>query len=155
MSMLTIYSLGDHESIRAALTGVAMIFDPAKEMLGGAGILGLGHFAGFGLLVSFMFVAAGIIFRQKLEFEQIIIVGIAYAALFVPKTTVTIEDMHTGQVAVVDNVPIGVAYPGGIMSAFTHSVAVTLEQVMRSASSEYLPQTDVGFVAPLKPFVRP
>lgn len=150
MSMLTIYSLGDHESIRAALTGVAMIFDPAKEMLGGSGILGLGHFAGFGLMVSFMFVATGIIFRQKLEFEQIIIVGIAYAALFVPKTTVTIEDMHTGQVAVVDNVPIGVAYPGGIISAFTHSVAVTLEQVMRSASSEYLPQTDVGFVAPLK-----
>ncbi len=147
---ITIYSLGDHETIRAALTGVVMIFDPSKEMLTGSGLLGLGHFAGFGLLISFAFVCAGIILKQKIEFEHVILVAIAYAVLFVPTTTVMVEDMHTGQVAVVDKVPVGIAYPGGVISSFTRSVAVTIEQVMRDASSEYIPQTDVGFVAPLK-----
>lgn len=147
---VTIYSLGDHESIRAALTGVAMIFDPSQSMLTGAGALGLGHFAGFGLLISFAFVMCSVILKQKMEIEQVVIVMVAYAVLFVPTTTVNVEDMHTGQVAVVDNVPIGVAFPGGIISSFTHKVAVTMEQVMRDASSEYIPQTDVGFVAPLK-----
>ncbi len=147
---ITIYSLGDHESIRAALVGVAMVFDPSKELLGGTGVLGIGQFAGFGLLITFAFVMMNVVIKQKLELAHVLIVGVMYTVLFVPKTSVNIEDMHTGQVAVVDNVPIGVAYPGGIISSFTRTVAVTMEQVMRDSSSEYIPQTDIGFAAPLK-----
>ena len=147
---ITVYTIGDHETIRAALNGVAMLFDPAQGMLTGVGGIGLGQFAGFGLLVSFVTIVISGVLHQKMEFHHLIVGLVMYTIMFVPQTTVNITDMSTGQTAVVDHVPIGVAYPGGIISTFTHAVAIAIETTMKTASSSYLPQTDVGFAGPLQ-----
>jgi len=151
MTQVCVYTLGDHEIIRGALNAIAMLFDPAQDKLTGtSGSLGLGQFAAFGLLISFATIVVSGVLHQKMEFHHLIIGMVMYVALFVPKTSVVIQDMSNGQTAVVDNVPIGIAYPGGIISTFTHSVAIAIESTMKTASSEYLPQTDVGFAGPLQ-----
>lgn len=147
---VTIYTLGDHEIIQAALNGVAMLFNPNAGLLTGYGGLGLGHAAGLGLMVGILFVVSRGLFQRSFEPHWMLIVLVGYIALFVPTTTVYIENMETGQVAVVDDIPIGIAYPGGIVSSFTHSFTQNMETVMRTADAEYVSMTENGFASPLK-----
>ena len=148
---VTIYSLGDHEAIRAALNAVAMIFNPSNtEMLAGTGPLGLGYAAGLGLMVSLGLMAFSGLLKQKFEPQHLIVVMLGSAIVFGPKTTVVVEDIFSGRSAVVDDIPIGVAYSGGVLSGMMRSVTIKFDTGLRAVDSNYSSLTEFGLANPLK-----
>lgn len=148
---VTVYSLGDHEILRAGLTAVAMLFDSSNtDLFTGAGAAGLGHAAAFGLLVSIGWIAMKVVVGQPFSPGHLLAVMLAYIIMFVPKLTVQIEDIYTGQVAVVDGVPLGVALPGGVISGLSRSITLKLDQALRTADAETSTLSENGMVSPLK-----
>lgn len=148
---VTVYSLGDHELIRAGLTAVAMLFDSGNtDLFTGAGAAGLGHAAGFGLMVSVGWIAMKVIVGQPFAPGHLLAVMLAYIIMFVPKITMNIEDIYTGQVAVVDGVPLGVALPGGVISGVSRSITLKIDQALRTADAETSTLSENGMVSPLK-----
>lgn len=148
---VTVYSLGDHEMIRAGLTAVAMLFDSGNtDLFTGVGLAGLGHAAAFGLLVSVGWIAMKVIVGQPFTPGHLLAVLLAYVIMFVPKITMQIEDIYSGQVAIVDDVPLGVALPGGVISGVARSITIKLDQALRSADAETSTLSENGMVSPLK-----
>lgn len=148
---VTIYSLGDHEIIRAGLNAIAMLFDSGNtQLLTGAGSMGLGYAAGFGLMVSLAWIFMRVLLGTPMNPGHLLVILLAYVIAFVPKTTVYVEDIYSGQVGVVANVPLGVAIPGGIVSSLSHSLTTKLDQALRLADSATSSLSKDGFVAPLK-----
>lgn len=120
----TIYTLGDVEIFRAALTSTAMLFssDGGAGFVGTGGV-GLGTLAVFALLISLMLILLQGVMRQKVEVGEFIILIMVFSVLFVPKFTVQIEDYYdSGQIAKVDNVPLGIAFPAAMMSVIVKNV---------------------------------
>lgn len=120
----TIYTLGDVEIFRAALTATAMLFssDNGAGFVGSGGV-GLGTLAVFALTISLTLILLQGVMHQKVEVGEFIILIIVFSVLFVPKFTVQIEDYYdSGQIAKVDSVPLGIAFPAAMMSVIVKNV---------------------------------
>lgn len=110
----TIHSIGDSAFLEQILIAVKMV-------------TGNGNFKmmiGIGLLLSTILVCLRSVFTNsdRVDYQQILVGWIVYQVLFVPTTTVTIQNAYTGEVAVVDNVPFGVGAAGGIISTIGYGI---------------------------------
>ena len=116
----TIYSIGDSLFLEQVMIALAMI----------AGIDDFTAMVQVGLLVGvFSVVISGISTGgQKIEFQHVLLGFIIYATMFVPTARVLIEDTYTGQVRIVDDVPIGPAAAGGIISLVGYKLTELFEQ---------------------------
>lgn len=103
-SVITIYSLGSSEMLNYVLNGVAMLANSENEL----NIYGL---AKLGFMIGVLGVGIAAVVTQRLEPQKLLYGFVLFYAMFVPKTSVGIQDAYSSEVAVVDNVPIGVAYP--------------------------------------------
>lgn len=121
MPDFTIYTFGDVEIFRAAFAGVAMIFSPNDFFVSGQGV-GLGALAGLGLLISLFITLLGGIFHGKIDVGGMVVVVIAFCLMFVPHVSVNIEDYNGSAIAKVDNVPLGVALPAGLVSGLANEL---------------------------------
>jgi hypothetical protein len=147
----TIITLGDLETFRATLTAIAMLFNPSNTTdFVGTSDIGLGGFAAVGLLIALTVALFKGITTLKFELGELIVVVILYSALFVPKFDVILEDYYTGDVAAVDDVPLGIALPGAFISGFTTQISETLSTAFKTASSPQFAMQENGFVYPLK-----
>ncbi|RME61059.1 conjugal transfer protein TraG [Candidatus Parcubacteria bacterium] len=149
----TIYTLGDVHMMEMVLNSVAMIFNPSQGLLGGGGSLGFGIVIGVAFLLSLVFALLKIFQNQQRAGEEIkgLLTVIVLAYVFVvPKSTVQIEDIYTGQVATVDNVPTGIALTGSLLSGFSRSLAERIEVAFQSVSSAYVPLTEATFGNPFQ-----
>ena len=117
----TIYTFGDVETVRAALDGVAMIFSAEGFFTSSSGV-GLGILATVGLLVGLTAMLVNGVIHQKVEVGQFLVTVIVFVLLFVPKYSVTVEDYSGAGVARVDNVPLGVAFPAGLVSGIAREL---------------------------------
>lgn len=118
----TLYTMGDVEILRAALAGVAMVFSPDGFFTSSEGF-GLGAMAGLGLLIALLTALVMGVARQRVEVGQFIVLVAVFFVMFVPKVRVQVEDYYSsGQIAAVDNVPIGVAFPAAFISGVTRAV---------------------------------
>lgn len=117
----TLYTMGDVEIMRAALAGVAMVFSPDGFFTSNEGF-GLGAMAGLGLLVALLVALVMGVVRQRVEVGQFIVLIAVFFVMFVPKVRVQVEDYYSsGQIAAIDNVPLGVAFPIAFMSGVTRA----------------------------------
>jgi conjugal transfer mating pair stabilization protein TraG len=115
-----IFSVGDAAFLEQILLAVAMV-------------TAMGSFeqmVSVGLLLGVLIVFVQSLFQgaKEINIQQIFIGYLLYACFFVPTTTVVIEDSYTGQVRVVDNVPIGVGAAGGIISSVGYNITSLFEQ---------------------------
>jgi conjugal transfer mating pair stabilization protein TraG len=147
---LTLYVLGDLHTFVAGLNAIAMLFNPAVGTWTGGGAFGFGSVVGIGLLITLVITMISGILRQEVRMDVILVLIIAYSIMFVPKTSLQVEDMYSGNIGVVDNVPIGVALPAAIISTLTHKIAVNMETAFSTTSTTYSAQTTNGFLQPLK-----
>ncbi len=128
-SCYQIYSIGDSGFLRQILDAVAGITSSGSF----AGACGIGLLLGvFITLFRSLFSGA-----QKIDFGVIFVSFLLYGLLFVPKTTVLIEDVYTGVVYTVDSVPVGIAAPGHIISEVGFKLSESVDQAFAPASSEY------------------
>ncbi|RCS68699.1 conjugal transfer protein TraG N-terminal domain-containing protein [Vibrio casei] len=118
--MFEIYSTGDAAFLEQILMAVAMVTSMASfEKMVSVGLL---------LGVILIFVQSVFQGAKEINYHQIFVGYILYAAFFIPTTTVVIEDSFSGQVRVVDNVPIGVGAAGGIISSIGYNITSLFEQ---------------------------
>ena len=153
----TIYILGNLQTFVAALTGIQMIFNPANNTdwaVGGA-LFGVGPMVTIGLLVSLLHISTKGVWTQKLSLHHVGILLGLYAAMFVPTTRVTVQDLYTGQSQIVDGIPDGVAYPAAIVSQLSYDAATQLGQAFQTVSATQ-PPTNIatGMAAPLRTMLQ-
>ncbi len=135
--MWEIYSIGDSAYLAAILNAVAMITGTGDfRQLAGVGFL-LGV-----LLVLFQGILEG---GRGIRFQNILVAWLLYALMFGPTARVAIEDAYSGAVRVVDNVPLGPAAVGSLLSNVGYGVARLFEQAFATPA-----MTDTGFADPLQ-----
>ncbi|QCF28081.1 conjugal transfer protein TraG N-terminal domain-containing protein [Hydrocarboniclastica marina] len=115
-----IYSIGDSAFLEQILNAVAM--------LSGSGNIGSAAAVGALIGVLVVFVQSAVDGGKGIAFQQILVGWLFYMAMFGPTASVTIEDAANGHVRVVDNVPIGVAAPGFVISRLGHGITEAFEQ---------------------------
>ena len=125
--MFTIYSIGDSAFLQQILNSVAMI-------------CGTGDFVklvSIGLILGIIAVCIQSIISASKDFNlhHILLGWVMYACFFGPGVTVTIEDAYTGQVRVVDNVPIGVGFCGGLLSNVGYGMTKLFQQGFQGADA--------------------
>jgi conjugal transfer mating pair stabilization protein TraG len=135
--MWEIYSIGDSAYLAAILNAVAMITGTGDfRQLAGVGFL-IGV-----LLVLFQGILQG---GRGIRFQNILVAWLLYALMFGPTARVAIEDAYSGAVRVVDNVPLGPAAVGSLMSNVGYGVTRLFEQAFSTPA-----MTDTGFADPLQ-----
>lgn len=148
----TIYTLGDAESFRAALTAISMIFNPSNTTgwVSTTSELGMGYMAALALLVGFTLMLFKGVMTLKFELGQLLVAVIIYCIMFVPKFDVNIEDYYTGTVLRVDDVPLGIALPGSIISNMNIEISSQIDTAFSTVSGSYMDAQSTGFMTPLK-----
>lgn len=142
----TVYCMGDLSIYRDVINAVAMVFssslfDPSL----GAGLVIVA------MLISLILFAMPVVMGKPLSPFPLVFVFLLYFGGIVPKTTLQIEDMTTGAVTSVDNVPIIVAAPAAIAAAISKGITEKVETAFTVPSSgTYLSLGSEGFVNPLK-----
>lgn len=100
--MYTIYAYWNAEQITAMLNGIALIMN-------GGDFLGLIK----AIAIAALLVSAGtalVKMRGEEPLGYFIMFAIFYGVLFVPRTTVSVQDLRTGATYTVANVPLGVGF---------------------------------------------
>ena len=134
--MFEIYSIGDAAYLAAVLNAVAML-------------MGTGHMsqlAGVGFLIGVILVTfQGLVQARAPQYQQMLIALVIYLGMFGPSARVSVEDLYSGAVHRVDNVPLGVAAVGSALSQVGYGVTRLFEQAFSTPA-----MTDYGFAAPLQ-----
>lgn len=148
-----IYTMGESGLFASALNGVAMLFNDTGLFHGtGLGNLGIGAF--FGVMLLFVVWLYNAAFKQQMDLRALLAPLIVYMVLTVPKTTIAIEEISTGNVKTVANVPIGLGLPAAVASGFSIVFTEIVEkayQVVGGSPTGYMPKiSEEGYVTPLK-----
>lgn len=136
--MFTIYSIGDSAFLAQILNALAMICGTGdfKTLVGVGALLGL-------LVMGFQCLTSG---TRQFNLHQVLIGMICYMCFFGPGVTVQVEDAYTDEVRVVDNVPLGAAAAGTIISNIGYGVTALFEQGYGTADR----MSEHAFLEPLK-----
>lgn len=88
-------------------------------------------------LLSVIFIGFSSMINKARDFDigAVLVGWIIFTIMFVPRSTVLIEDTIDGSVRVVDNVPLGVAASGGIISQLGHGLSNIFEQAYSHTTS--------------------
>ena len=116
-----ILSIGDGEMLYSAFQGVAMIFGNGS----------LEKIIKSGFIIVTVLISLRYLTNQEFPLQHVLVGITVYSALFVPTATVTIEDVYTGEVRTVANVPLGVAMPMSVVS----SMGVKMTEMFETAFS--------------------
>ncbi|MEW5511796.1 conjugal transfer protein TraG N-terminal domain-containing protein [Pseudomonas asiatica] len=136
----TIYSIGSAAYLEEILNSVAMISGSGK----------IADLAMIGLLVGVFIQGFQAVFNNTaIQFQKVLVCLILYMAAFGPQVTVLIEDVYTGDVAVVDNVPLGPVAVGSIVSNLGYDITKTFEQAFSTPG-----MTSYGFADPLETLMK-
>lgn len=127
-----IYSIGDGAFLERILNSVAMLN-------GGGDIQSM---AAIGFLIGALMVGMKAIVDggRMPQFQYLLVAWLVYAGMFGSTTTVQITDVYKDEVRVVDNVPIGVAATGHLISNIGFTLTELFEQ-----SFGMTQMTDDGF----------
>ncbi|MBW6123171.1 conjugal transfer protein TraG N-terminal domain-containing protein [Pseudomonas aeruginosa] len=136
----TIYSIGSAAYLEEILNSVAMISGAGK----------IEDLAKIGLLIGVFILGFQAVFNNTgIQFQKVGVCLILYLAAFGPQVTVLIEDVYTGDVAVVDNVPLGPVAVGSIVSNLGYDITNTFEQAFSTPG-----MTSYGFADPLETLMK-
>ena len=137
----TIYTISDPVVIGSAMTSMAMFF--GQESL-------VGSIVKTGLLISLLFILGQTVVQKGLRLDVILIQLIVVWVVFLPKTTVNIEQFdNSAPPRVVDNVPYAIALPATLAGSFALMMTNRIEQVMVNVNGDYLSVS--GDVHPFSP----
>ncbi len=150
---VTLHVFGNLQAFQQGLVGVQMLFNPANNTAwaSGGSLFGGGGLVLVGLLISALIIFTKGIFTQRLELHHVFLLALMYGIMFVPTTSVVLDDVLSGQQAVVDSIPVGIAYPAAIVSDLSYDAGLQISQAFQSVT-QAVPPTDIsqGFVSPLQ-----
>lgn len=154
MGPVTINILGHLQVFQQGMVALQMIFHPnsgSTDWSNGASWMGVGPVALLALTFALLHIATRGIWMQKVELHHVGLMLGMYAVLFVPTVSVDIHDLTTGQDAIVDNIPIGIAYPAAGISALAVDAANQIGTAFQSPTAINPPlDLNAGVASPLK-----
>ena len=137
----TIYTISDPVVIGSAMTSMAMFF--GQDSL-------VGSIVKTGLMISLLFILGQTVVQKGLRLDVMLIQLIVVWVMFLPKTTVNIEQFdNSAPPRVVDNVPYAIALPATMAGSFALMMTNRIEQVMVNVNGDYLSVS--GDVHPFSP----
>ena len=119
--MFEIFSVGDSAYLQAVLNAVAMISGTGDYRTAAAvgGVIGV---------IIIMLRALMQFDGQGIRYQDLLLAYVLWLMLYAPAVQVSIEDAYTGSVVVVDNVPLGPAAVGSVMSNMGYRTTRMFEQ---------------------------
>ncbi len=123
-----IHSVGDPGFLRQILNACAGIFAAGDFASACAASMLLGVLAAL---------FRGLYSGGRVEIGAVFTAMLLYLLLIVPRVTVLVEDIYTGETHVTDNVPVGVAAPGHFISALGFRLAEMIDQSFGGATGEH------------------
>lgn len=151
--MQTLYTVGDVHTIETVLLGIQGIFNHPM-FIDPSASFGLGYVILPGILFIFLSGLVSGVFNQThhVSYIHMVMAILLFNCMFLPKTQIAVEDRFNGQVAVVDDIPVGLVYPltisSSVMQKFTEML--TTAYTPPSAMGENLMTSQDGFVKPLR-----
>ena len=141
---LTIYTVSDPAVVGSVMTSMAMFFGQ-ESWVGGALKLAL-------IISLLVILAKGVLAREGLRLDAMLLQLLVIMVAFIPKTTVVIEQFeHNAPTHVVDDVPYAIAMPGAIAGTFALFMTQKIETVMSSVDGKYIaPSGDLDPFAPAR-----
>ena len=131
----TIYTTGSAEFLEIMLNACAMITGSGDAE----------DLARIGALIGLILLAFQAVFNnQAITFGKAGLVLVLYMMFYGPTATTVIEDTVSSQVRVVDNVPLGPAFVGSVISTVAYGITKTTEQAFSTPS-----MTDYGLFSSL------
>ena len=126
----TIYTLGDPLIVREALFALATIFNSSAWWDAGSGF-GLGGNLLAAALIGLIGLLIAGINTQSMRVDYLLTAFVLFAIAFGTKTDVNVEDIQTGNAAVVDDVPVGVAYVAAMTSSASYELSETVSMALQ------------------------
>jgi conjugal transfer mating pair stabilization protein TraG len=119
--MFEIFSVGDSAYLQAVLNAVAMISGTGDYRTAAAvgGVIGVLIVV---LRALMQFDGRGI------RYQDVFMAYLLWLMLYAPTVQVSIEDAYTGSIVIVDNVPLGPAAVGSVMSNMGYGTTLLFEQ---------------------------
>jgi len=137
---LTIYTTGSAEFLEMMLNGSAMITGSGTTE----------DLARIGIMIGLLLLAFQAVFNnQGIAFQKAGVVLVLYLLFYGPTTTTVIEDTTAGQVRVVDNVPLGPAAIGWVISSVSYEITKITEQAYSTPT-----MTEYGLFSSLNTIAR-
>lgn len=144
----TIYTISDPATVGSVMTSMAMFFGQDDWV---------GTLIKLGLIISLLVILAkGVLAREGLRLDVLLLQLVAIWVMFIPTTTVTIEQFdNNAPVRVVDDVPYAIALPGAVAGAFALYMTNKIETVMSGVDGKYIkPSGEIDPFAPAKALMR-
>lgn len=146
MPEFTIYALGDVNSFWTMLNGIAMFFGDngfiqAAALAGGLITLVL-------TLVGMLSKVGGTTSSQSPVMGPFYI-GALFVLMSIP-STVLVEDIYTGSVIKVDNIPIVISIPASLFTTGAYKIFKSTDTVFQSVDGSYMSVSSNGLVTPLR-----
>jgi conjugal transfer mating pair stabilization protein TraG len=123
-----IYTASDAKLLDKSFNSIAMIFGDGSYS----------QMAVIGLTLSLFFVAIRYFMAMRFEAQHIFLSFIVFTVMFTPKTTVLIQEVSTGAVYTVANVPVGVAIPSSIVTIMGRRLTEIYEQATATPTEAQL-----------------
>lgn len=121
----TVYTMGDMSIFTSVLNAMVAVFnsslfDPSQ----GAGVFVVGILSGI-ILLSFNTVLTG-----RFNPLFMIVVFTLFWGGIVPRERLQVEDIYSGQIGAVDNVPEIIALPASLMATLTQAITTKVETAL-------------------------
>ncbi|OAI13274.1 conjugal transfer protein TraG N-terminal domain-containing protein [Methylomonas koyamae] len=119
--MFEIFSVGDSAYLQAVLNAIAMISGTGDYRTAAA----------VGGLIGVIIVMLRALLQwdgRGIRYQDLLLAYVLWLMLYAPSVQVSIEDAYTGSVVVVDNVPLGPAVVGSVMSNMGYRTTRLFEQ---------------------------
>lgn len=119
--MFEIFSVGDSAYLQAVLNAIAMISGTGDYRTAAA----------VGGLIGVIIVMLRALLQwdgRGIRYQDLLLAYVLWLMLYAPSVRVSIEDAYTGSVVVVDNVPLGPAVVGSVMSNMGYRTTRLIEQ---------------------------
>lgn len=143
LSSFTIYTLGDTSSFWTMLNAVAMFFSD-RGLFESAALLGS--------LIAIIYLIMNLIPGSSVTSNPVagfVGLGIVYTLSAIP-TSVVVQNIYTGSIVKVDNIPAIISIPASAFTKAAYNVFQTSETVFQSVDGRYQTVKDNGFTSPLK-----
>lgn len=126
----TIYTVSDPATVGSAISAMAMFFGQDDW---------IASLVKTGLMLSLIFILAQGVTRNGLRLDVMVVQLIVVWAMFMPKTTVTVEQFdNAAPPRLVDDVPYAIALPASLAGAFALYMTNKIEAVMVNVDGDYL-----------------
>lgn len=146
---MTIYTFGDPELLREVLLALATIFSLVEWSDPGSA-LGLGGNMLAVALIGLLAVGIAGLTSQQVRVDYLLISLILFGVMFATKVDVNVEDIQTGESAVVADIPVGIASVAAAASSAARSLTETTSLALQRPGSTTSVITQGGFLDPLK-----